>query len=255
MDLQRRTFRLADLPWGARLGLAFLVLTLLGGLAASMQHLVFHHQNRDEQPGVSVEDIQGAYHGVKTTAPLRGALERNHPPAMSEADRDVLVKWIASDRISEDYDNLDLGDAAPNELIARNCLSCHGRSAADPIAKTVPLEFFDDIKKVAFSREVSPVDIKILAASTHTHALSLGMLTIVVSALLLLTGLPRRLSGLAIFIAGFMLLADLAAWWIARDYADVVYIVIGAGAAYNATTAIMLVAVLVELLLGGRAKG
>lgn len=246
-DLGRAVFRLCDLGFGARLGMTFLVLTILGGLAASMQHLVWHHQNRDEQPGVSMVDIQGAYHGVEQPALLLTALERNHPPELAAKDRDLLLAWLRGKRINEDYDNLDLGDAAPNEIIARACVSCHARASTDAVAKAVPLEFYDDVKKVAFSKKINPTDLKILAASTHTHALALGSLTIVVAGLLLATRWPRALIGVLILGAGGALFADLGAWWLARGTAGFVYVIAVAGAAYAGAMALSCLAVLADL--------
>jgi hypothetical protein len=247
-------FRLRDLGFGTRLGLTFLVLTILGGLAASLQHLVWHHQNRDEQPGVSMTDIQGAYHGVVQPAPLLTALERNHPPELAAKDRDLLLGWLRGTRINEDYDNLDLGDSAPNEIIARACVSCHARNATqgDGIGKTIPLEFYDDAKKVAFSKRINPTDVKILAASTHTHALALGSLTIVMSGMLLLTRWPRALVGLLILLAGGSLFADLGSWWLARGTAGFVYLIAAAGTAYAATMALAGLAVIADLWLPRR---
>lgn len=254
-DLGRPAFRLRDLGAGARLGLSFLVLTLLGGLGASLQHLVWHHQNRDERPGLSMEDIQGAYHGVRVRSPLIVALERNHPSDLPAAEREALLKWLQGTRISEDYDNLDLGASAPGEILAARCATCHSRQSADAAAKRVPLEFFDDVKAVAFSRDVRPTDVKILAASTHTHAISLGVLSIVVALLLCGTRWPRGLVGAAVALMGLALFADLGAWWLARDTAGLVYVIAGAGAAYSGLTALALVAVLIDLWLPGRRPG
>ncbi|HYE02365.1 MAG TPA: hypothetical protein VD963_03915 [Phycisphaerales bacterium] len=251
------TPRLRDLPLGARLGLACLVLTMLGGFAAALAHTHHHHQNRDERPGVSLDDVAGAYHGVRVRAPLLGALERGHPETLAEADRRTLLAWLSGTRISEDYDNLDLGASAPVEILARSCLGCHSRKVADanPIARTLPLDYFDDVKKIAFSREINPVDIKILAASTHTHALSLASLTAVVAALLLLSSWPRRLASMLVLGAGLALAADLGAWWLARREVEFVYVVIGAGAAYHALMVLMLLAVLIDLLRPRRGGG
>jgi len=247
-------WRLRELSWTARAGVACLVLTILGGFGASGLHLLFHHQNRDEKPGVSVEDIQGAYHGVKTTSPLLASLRRGHPETLAEQDRKTLVLWLTGTRVSEDYDNLDLGDAAPVEIIGRSCLGCHARKAADahPIAREFPLDFWDDIRQISVSRQVNPVDTKILAASTHTHALSLAMLTLVAAALALATSWPRRLVNTGIMLLGVTLLADLSAWWISREVAVAVYIVIGAGAAYNSLMALTMLAVLVDVCLPKR---
>src|SRR4051794_17679094 len=103
--------RICDFGVAARIGIACLCLVVLGGLAASFQHIVNQNENRDEQPGLSMEDLKGAYHGVQTTAPLVKALTRGHPDALAKPQRDTLLKWLGGDRVAENYDNLDLGDS------------------------------------------------------------------------------------------------------------------------------------------------
>src|SRR5437899_12971105 len=104
--------RIADLGLAARLGVVCMCLVVLGGLAASWQHIINQNENRDEQPGLSMEDLKGAYHGVQTTAPLMKALSAGHPEALAKPQRDTLIKWLSGDRVAENYDNLDLGDSA-----------------------------------------------------------------------------------------------------------------------------------------------
>jgi hypothetical protein len=248
--------RLRELSCGVRVGIACLVLTILGGFAASAAHLFFHHENRDEQPGVSVDDIKGAYHGVQTTSPLFTAIERGHPETLKEADRTALMTWLTGGRITEDYDNLDLGDSAPVEIISRNCLECHARSAAEthPIAKKYPLDFFDDVKKISVSRRVDPVDIRILAASTHTHALALATLSLLVTFLLLATSWNRRLVSALACTCNAALLLDLAAWWLARHHEGLVFLVIGAGGVYSSLTGLSMFLVLLDLALPKKAE-
>jgi hypothetical protein len=245
------TFRLRNLGLGARLGLICLCITVLGGLAASVQHLVYHHENRDEKPGVSVEDITGAYHGVQTTAPLAVSLARGHPETLPQPKRQAIMDWLTGPNLAANYDNLDLGDNAPVEIVAQHCLSCHGRANAEKnaIAKTVPLDNWGDFKTLTVSRKVEPTPLKILAASTHTHALALASLGFIGAGMLLATSWPRWLVGLTIFVTGFGLAADIAAWWLARDYEWMVSVVIGAGAAFNGAVAVSMLLVIVDLCL------
>ncbi|MBX3366037.1 MAG: hypothetical protein KF912_01815 [Phycisphaeraceae bacterium] len=237
------------LPFMARLGLTMLMLVLVGGLAASATHLIWHHENRDDQKGVSYDDIAGAYHGVTADAPLMRAMKANHPPELPEQARKVLTDWLMSGRISEDFDNIDLGDNAPDAIIATNCLSCHNRNSADTEARKIPLEFFDDVRRLAFAKNIKPTDIKILAASTHTHALALGTLSLVLGVFMLGSRFSKGLGSLLIGVSGLSLLVDLGAWWLARDNEIWVKAILVAGPAYAISTGLMCLLSILDLWL------
>jgi hypothetical protein len=241
---------LAELGLGARIALTCLALVFAIGFAASAEHLVQHHQNRDGQSGVSLVDLEGAYHGVRAPAPLATALERGHPEDLPPAERELLLGWLGGGRVSEDYDNLDLGESAPAEILAGSCLACHGREQA---AAGVPaLEYWEDVTKVAFAREIAAVPREILAASTHTHALSLAAVSAVIGGLWLATRWPARLKE-GLFAAGALaLLADLAAWWLARELAWMVPVIALAGGVFAAATGLALAGILLDLWLPRR---
>ncbi len=242
-------FRLRTLSLPARLGFTFVMLTLGIGLAAAAAHLVGHHENRDELPGLSMEDLTGAYHGVSVTAPLVVALERGHPEQLAEADRETLMAWLGGERISEDYDSLDLGDAAPAEVLDSACLGCHSRQAGEGIGRTLPLDYWDDVAKVAFSRVLSPTDEKILVASAHTHALTMGALTALIGLLALATRFERRAAPMLVMLAGTALFADLCCWFLARDAVWLVGVIAVAGTAWVASMAGLGALILAELWL------
>jgi hypothetical protein len=240
-------FRLREFDFATRLAITCLVLVFAGGFAASAAHLVEHHENRDERPGVSLEDLEGAYHGVRVTAPLILALERNHPDDLSDADHKILADWLAGARISEDFDNLDLGDSAPAEILGRSCMPCH--SHAEATDEAPPLEYWEDVSKVAFSREVEPVPVKILAASTHTHALTLGALSLAIGLLWLATRWPRGLKSWLFALSCLALFVDLACWWLSRDNPGLVVLIAASGAVYAGTSVLFLLGILADLWL------
>ncbi len=245
-------FRLRSLPAGMRLALSFLILVCGAGYLASAAHMVEHHQNRDEREGLSLVDIEGAYHGVTNRAPLITALERGHPEGLSEVDKTVLLGWLGSDRISEDYDNLDLGDEAPAEILGAACLDCHS-ARSDEAKRSEPyLDYWDEVKAVAFSRDISPTDIKILLASTHTHAIALFTTTLLLCGLMYLTSFPSALRSLLAIGASGGLALDIAGWWIARHSASFIYAVIAGGALHAVCMGLMMIAVTAELWLTRR---
>jgi len=261
-------FRLSGLTVAARIALTCLLIVLGGGIAASLQHIVDHHQNRDDKPGVSLDDIMGAYHGVQVSSPLVSALERKHPESLPANQREFLIDWLqgkkdpatgkrpvaGNPRLVEDYDSLELGESAPAEIIAKNCVGCHSRKApeAQAAAKKLPLEYLDDVKKVAFDKKIDPPSVQILTNSTHAHALSLGTMSIVLGLMLLATRWPRWLTGGVFVLMAVALLADLSCWWIARREAPAVYVLIVAGGAYAAGTVLTLLLLFLDMWVPAR---
>ncbi len=246
-------FRLGSLPAFSRLGITGALCVLLLGLWAAIRHIEDHYENRDMLPGMTLDDMRGAYAGISRPAPFVTALERGHPEDLAAADKDLLTKWLASNRISEDYDNLDLGDMAPAEVIDAACNTCHARQATDGdgIGETVPLEYWDDVEAVAFSVQVEGTPAEIMRVSTHTHALALGSLMLVVGMLVLCTRWPGAIRHGLVGVAGIALLGDLGGMWLARSNDSFVYLVAGAGAAFSISTVLSILAILGELWLPG----
>lgn len=262
-------FRLRSLPLSVRLAIVCICGVLAIGLSASFLHMKWHYEKRDERPGFGVDDIRGAYHGMRSLSPLRTALERGHPPEMKAADRDALLDWLlgkkdaagnrpaeGNPRVNTDYDNLDLGDRAPSEIIAANCLSCHAKGGTNPIAKTYPLDYWDDVKAISSSRVISPTDPKKVAISIHAHALSLGTMIVVICGLFWFTAWPRRLAGWVIFLASAGLLLDFVGQLASRAWEPGIYLLIGGGALSNGLMGLMLLGVVIDVLRpNGTAKG
>jgi hypothetical protein len=252
------TFRLHRLGLGMRLGLSGLVMALLIGLAASASTLYGHYERRDELPGLTRDDVKAAYHGLDAPSPLLRSLQSGHPETLTKPDRDQLIAWLTGDKLSENYDNLDLGPSAPAEIIAKNCLNCHGKAApatVDPKAKAVMLDTWDQVRKLAFSRKLERTPDKIKAISTHTHALSMATMSLAVLAMAWLSRWPRWLVGGVAMIHGLGLVADIAGWWLAGStifgvtlhFEWAVDLIIIGGAAYSSTFAALLGMVLLEL--------
>ena len=246
-------FLLRELPASVRLSLTLLLLVTLGGFAASILHLEEHHQNRDGIEGMSMDDIQGAYHGIRSPSRLRLAIENDHPgeiegvTGVPAAQKAALLKWLAEPNLASGYDNLDLGDNAPAEILTNFCVDCHSASSKDPVAKAMPLEYYEQVEPLAIERNVSPTDTKILLASTHTHALALGTLSLMLTALLWFTRWPEKLRGALILAAAVGLSADLLAWWLARSTAAFTYLIAGAGAVYSLASVLTIVIVIADL--------
>jgi hypothetical protein len=249
MNLESRP-TLTSLPYSFRLGIAALVVTLLGGYIVSGLHLRWHYDNRDEIPGLTMDDFIGAYHGVQSPSPLVAALESGHPEELSEPERSALLQWLSGDRVSQDYDNLDLGENAPSEIIAFNCLDCHTRDASGEGTRAdIPLDYWDDIRGIAYSKDIQPAGKNIVAMSQHTHAPTMAVILLVLGILGICTRFSLRFIGFVMFASGTGLMVDMAGWWITRELAWFAYAVVAGGAIYAIGTSIIGFCIIIDCII------
>ncbi|USN99310.1 MAG: hypothetical protein H6810_01135 [Phycisphaeraceae bacterium] len=246
--------RLRDLHPLARFGLICVVLTLLGGATGAGLQLYFQLHNRDEKPErFTIDDVKAQYHGIRSPSPLLESLESGHPAdvggELPDNERQALLDWLKGDRISRNYDNLDLGDMAPSEIMTARCVDCHNRQAkGEHAAAKMPLEYWDDVDPLSVSREINPVPIEVLAASTHTHALGLSALTLVLCWLALLTSWRRWLVALIVGFTGLGLMMDIGSWWLTREYVGFAWAVVAGGGLYNLGVGLLGLLVILDLL-------
>ena len=245
--------RLRTLPLALRAGLTGVVLALVLGLWASLEHLRAHHERRDEVPGFTLDDLVASYHGIHAPARLAESLRAGHASELPAPEREALLRWLSSARVAEDYDNPDLGAAAPAEILAARCTSCHARKAQDPGAR-IPLEYWDDVKSLAFARELPATPLAIVTTSAHVHASSMALLSLAVMTLAFCTRWPAWLRCGGPLVGGLALAADLASWFLARECAAFVYVIALAGALWTCWMALALSAILLELWLPERER-
>ncbi len=249
--MPRPRMLLCELSLLARLGVAGLVIVAIGGTAASGLYLYMHHEERDEREGLTIDDVKAHYHGIVSEAPLLVSLEAGHPKTLEARDRELLIEWLRGDpaTMSQTYDNLDLGEDAPAEIIAMSCLDCHARSSTgEGVAPEIALEYWDDVEALAISRDLQPVPLEILAASTHTHALGMSAIGIAIALLSLMTRWPRWLVGTVVAVTGVGLTADLAGWWLTRMDESFAYMVVAGGAGYGGGMTLLGVLIMLDLI-------
>jgi hypothetical protein len=248
--------RLSTLPIAVRLGLTGVVLTMLVGLASALVHLRTAHERRDEEPGLSLDDLRAAYSGIHAPSRLAVALESGHPATLAASERARLVVWLKSSRVSEDFDDPDKGNSSPAEIVQKNCLACHARKSTEGngVGQRLPLEYWADVKKLAFARELEPTPLDIVITSAHTHALSMALVSL---AAILLAGMTRwsaRWWGPLACVGGLALSADIASWFLARESSAFVLVIATAGGLWFLSTTIAFVLALLEMWIAQRAE-
>lgn len=246
--------RLRNLPLAAKLGILCALLVLFGGYeVAAVKHLVEHHSPRDGVDGFSLADVEGVYHGLNNPPRMLTILEQGHAPDMADDDRAILIDWLRSTNVAANFDNLDFAAFTPDEIIAANCLDCHGRTAAADQGAGITLTTWSEIQRFAFPVVVNPADQAIMLASMHAHAPVMAVIAIVVALLACMSGwAPGWLRGLLIFLAGAALLVDLASWFPARSNPSFSYAIMYGGIIHSVSMGLLMAIVAIELLLPTR---
>lgn len=247
-------FRLRNLPVGTKLGILCALVVLFGGYeVAAIKHLIEHHSPRDGVEGFSIDDVEGVYHGLNNPPRMLTILEQNHAPDMADDDRTILLDWLRSTNIPANYDNLDFAAFTPDEIIAANCLDCHGRTTAADQGEGIALTTWSEIQRFSFPVVVNPADEAIMLASMHAHAPVMAVITIVVALLACMSGwAPGWLRGSLILLAGAALLVDLASWFPARSNQSFSYAIMYGGIIHSAAMGLLMAIVAIELLLPRR---
>jgi len=244
-------FRLKKLNAGFRLGLTGVLACLSVGQVAGLWHMRTHFDKRDDVPGFTRDDIVSAYRGLEAPSPLLSRLNAGHPDTLKAEERRVLVAWLTSGKIEQDYDNPDLGVASPKEIVASSCLRCHSAKSAEGVAHPLKLDSAAEIKKVAFGRRVLPTPPEKVVVSIHAHASSMGLMALAVICLAAFSRWPRGLTGLLSAACGVGLACEFAGMWFMRGNEPMLNLLLGGGTAFHGFFALLTLMVFLDLWFPG----
>lgn len=262
-------FLLRDQSFAIRVAVTCLLLIIAGGYGASLYYMVHHVSQKDNDPELTWLDLVATYHGVDKPAPILAALdEEKHRGWLKDAATDdlkILRDWLGkgagvgggADPIQQGYDALPPGASeealTPADVLDEQCVRCHGPSASDADAfRDLSLERWPDVRKVAYSKKLDPISTNILAQSTHAHALSIPMFTLLACACLLATRFPRWMRHGVCALAFLGLLVDFGAMWLARTWEPACFLIVGGGGVYGVALGAAVVGSLLSMWLGRR---
>jgi hypothetical protein len=244
---------LSRLPILAKIGLSSVLLVMVIGYVASLAHLKSHVGRKDDDPELTWTDIVGTYAGVERPSSLLVALDdprhrEKWATGLTPPEEKVLRDWLARgatvsgggrDPVESGYDAHAPGmpeDALlPADILETRCVRCHATEATegDGVGARIPLRRWPEVRKFAYAKTLNPISKEILTISTHTHALSLGIMAMAYVLLLAATRWPRGLTGFLGFALGFGLLLDFVGMWWARSWTPAAALVPVGGALFG----------------------
>lgn len=273
------SLRLCRLPIYAKVTLTlFLALVGVGYLVAVLNIQMQHHM-RDLEPGMSLDDLRAAYHGLEKPVTsdlvmpsvmlevvLPGGSMRRHLDQGGPREVRALVSWLEDGAQEEYFDQPAVyhpDDPSAREVIARRCVTCHradggdkadlpyaASSIADPEYALVAVTAAPVISQETEIMHISPSTVERLVLVTHMHILSIPVFTLIVAALFMGTGWGSRFKLLLGPLPMLAIVIDMASWWLARPIEGFIYLIAAAGALFGVSYGAQIVLVVFSLWFG-----
>jgi mono/diheme cytochrome c family protein len=263
---------------------AFLLLVGVGYLVA-LFNIYEHHQDADLEPGLTIDDLRRAYHGLEKNVSgepqaalpspmLRmvspGGKMRKNLEKGGEQDVRVLISWLEEGGGREKFASpgaYGAGTPSPRQVIARNCIRCHNADGGDaedvpyapdpdtlPDYELVSVKSRPPVTSEAGTVYLAPMDRAELVQITHAHMLAIPVFVLIVGWLFLQTGLPERVKILLGPLPMLTLCADFASWWLARPFEPFIYVIAAAGAVFGLSYGLQILAVAYWMWLAPKAQ-
>jgi len=266
---------------------AFLAMVGVGYMVAVI-NIYAHHQDADLEPGLSLDDLRRAYHGIDKVTSAEHSLQR--PSVMEKMVRPgggmrkylekggepavrAMMCWLESGATQADFTKTGKhqpGDPSAQQILGSLCIRCHnatdGEARGVAYAESASAEPEYE-RLVAFVApraglteqgthvvHLAPAEKEELIQVTHAHILAIPVFTLIVSGLFFLTGLSPALKQYVAPAPMIALCCDFASWWLARLYEPFVYVIVAAGAVYGICLGFQIVAVLAALWSGQRTQ-
>ncbi len=246
------SYRLRALPTPLRVLLISFLVMVTAGFTMAHVNLHLQHAHVDGEPGLSIDDVVGAYHGlpgmtVLTSKVDGGSMQRYIP---RPRDKQVLLDWVASGA-----DESAFSDAG--EVLDRLCVRCH-HPGGEMSQVAFATSRADGAAYALVAPSVQPAGGKsaaALARSSHAHLFGMSVLFALVGFVFLGTDAGVWTKCVSVSLPYVAMAIDIGCWWLTRWTPEFAFGVVAGGALLAAATAWLVGRSGFELLTPHRASG
>jgi hypothetical protein len=211
----------------ARLAVTLFLVGLALGVVAGQANVWFTHGDADGQPGLTVNDLERAFHGrpgwTLLASKIDGGSMERHIPIPSE--RKTVLDWANSGASLEGFT-----DVRP--VLQRRCVKCHapGKEKADrPFADSAEAgPVFEKVK--LYTQPDRGMSNAALATSTHAHLFGFSLLFLALGLIFCMTNTTKRTKIILVSLPFIGVFLDIGSWWAAKWDRAFVYVIIAGGA-------------------------
>ena len=205
------------------------------GLLMSFAQILFTHGLADGRFGLSVTDIVYSYYGNREGSRLEAKLQGSMKLMASEHDRAEIIKWV------RDGSPRDEWDSHIRNVVAANCIRCHGVMAGIPDYTN-----YEGIKSVAQIDEGATIPT--LARVSHIHLFGIAFIFFFVCLIFnFATGIPTWLRVTAVSMPYVFITIDVFSWWATKWVPAAAYLTILGGFGYAVSAGFMILTSLYQM--------
>jgi hypothetical protein len=218
--METRCKRFQDISVSEKMLYSLFLMTMGIGYLFALTHMVYTHQMRDGEQGISVQDVIIAYYGSRDQTRLGAAINGGpmEPNLRSATDKQAILDWLHTDKSERHYNDV----IAP--ILNRDCTLCHTPS----INPSLPnLTTYVGVMAVATAK---PASLPGLVKVSHIHLFGIAFILLFVGRIFIYCELHVTLKRIIVVIPFLAMGIDTFSWFVTRHVPQFAYVVIGSGA-------------------------
>lgn len=218
--METRCKRFEDISISEKLLYSLCLMTIGIGYLFALTHMLYTHQMRDGEPGISVQDVMIAYYGSHNQTRLGSAIDGGPMEGnlTSALDKQAILNWLQMDKSEQQYREV----VAP--ILKRDCTGCH----SPEINPSLPnLTTYQGLMEVAQSKAAS---LPSLVKVSHIHLFGIAFILLFTGRIFIYCECNVILKRLIVAIPFLAMVIDTFSWFITRHIPQFAYVVVASGA-------------------------
>lgn len=208
---------LSGLSLSSKIGITLFLITAGIGYLFGFLNIYLTYSPVDQEPGLSIKDIQITFYGARESTALGVAIDGSmRQYFQTDQDYNLTKEWIQNGGKQEDF-------ALVKEVFDVSCSTCH--SAEAQVADVVTVSYED---VAGFLKQDTGKSPGRLVSLSHTHILATVTVIFLLVLIFSFTTFSEVIKTIVIAYSFLSLIVDVGFWWLAKlSPAFAVFVILG----------------------------
>ena len=232
----KETKGLKELNPSSKIAITLFLLIAGIGYLLGFFNILLSYSPVDQEPGLSLRDIQISFYGARETTILEASIDGSMKEHFqSDAEYQATKDWLAGGASEE-------GFAAIEPIFESSCNTCH---SADVQVPGVVTETYADVEPLL--AQDTGKSISRLVSISHTHVLAILPLIFLLVFIFSFTAFKEKVKTVVMALAFLTILLDVGSWWLAKTSPAAATMVIIGGSSLAVAFAVLILGSLYDM--------